>query len=178
MNELSRRSILTAGAAMALAPAATSLPARAAAPPAGKQAAGFYRYKVGDFECTSINDGVRTVSLPDWYVRNAPKADVLAAAEAAYMPKGMIAVPFNPQLINTGSKLILIDCGMGGALFEASKGAFGRTVVNLAAAGVDPKDVDIVVMSHLTPMGFAPPTARWFFRTRRSWCRKRIGRSG
>jgi len=58
-----------------------------------------------------------------------------AAAEAAYMPKGMVAVPFNPQLINTGSKLILIDCGNGVSMLEPSKGRAGRTLQNLAAAG-------------------------------------------
>jgi glyoxylase-like metal-dependent hydrolase (beta-lactamase superfamily II) len=150
MIELSRRTLL-AGAAATLAPALTSAPARAAAPPIGRQAAGFYRYKVGDYECTSINDGARTFPLSDTFVRNAPKAEVQAAADAAYMPKGMITVPFNPQLINTGSKLVLIDCGMGGAMFNASKGAVGRTVTNIIAAGIDPKSVDLVVMSHLHP---------------------------
>ena len=47
MTELSRRTLLTGAAALALAPAATLMPARAAAPPSGKQAAAFYRYKVG-----------------------------------------------------------------------------------------------------------------------------------
>ncbi len=51
------------------------------------------------------------------------------------MPKGMVTVPFNPQLINTGSKLVLIDCGNGVANLEPSKGAVGRTLQNLAAAG-------------------------------------------
>jgi glyoxylase-like metal-dependent hydrolase (beta-lactamase superfamily II) len=60
-------------------------------------------------------------------------------------------VPFNPQLINTGGKLVLIDCGNGVALFEPSKGAVGRTMLNLAAAGIQPKDIDIVLMSHLHP---------------------------
>ena len=82
---------------------------------------------------------------------NVPKEEALAAAEAAYMPKGMVTVPFNPQLINTGSKLVLIDCGNGVANFEPSKGAVGRTLQNLAAAGVDPKSIDIVLMSHLHP---------------------------
>ena len=89
--------------------------------------------------------------MPDTFVRNVPKEEALAAAEAAYMPKGMVTVPFNPQLINTGSKLILIDCGNGIANFEASKGAVGRTLQNLASAGVDPKSVDLVLMSHLHP---------------------------
>ncbi len=48
------------------------------------------------------------------------------------MPKGMVTVPFNPQLINTGSKLVLIDTGNGVANLEPSKGAVGRTLRNLA----------------------------------------------
>ena len=90
--------------------------------------------------------------MPDKFVVNAPKDEALAAADAAYMPKGMVTVPFNPQLINTGSKLILIDCRQRRLpTLEPSKGAVGRTLQNLAAAGVDPKSIDIVLMSHLHP---------------------------
>jgi len=125
--------------------------AKAAVPPAGAQAPGFYRYKVGDYECTSINDGARSFPMPDNFVTNVPKAEAAAAADAAYMPKGMVTVPFNPQLVNTGSKLILIDSGNGIANFAPTKGAVGRTLENLEAAGVDPKGIDIVLMSHLHP---------------------------
>lgn len=154
MTDLDRRQLLggvaAVGAAAALSPFPTSS-AGAAVPPSGTQAPGFYRYKVGSFECTSINDGARSFPMPDTFVRNVPKEEALAAAEAAYMPKGMVTVPFNPQLINTGSKLILVDCGNGIANFEPSKGAVGRTLQNLAAAGVDPRSVDVVLMSHLHP---------------------------
>jgi glyoxylase-like metal-dependent hydrolase (beta-lactamase superfamily II) len=153
MTDLTRRHLLAgaaaAGAATMLPPLAP--PARAAVPAAGAQAPGFYRYKVGSFECTSINDGARSFPMPDGFVKNVPKEEALAAADAAYMPKGMVTVPFNPQLINTGSKLILIDCGNGVANLEPSKGAVGRTLQNLAAAGVDPKSIDVVLMSHLHP---------------------------
>jgi glyoxylase-like metal-dependent hydrolase (beta-lactamase superfamily II) len=154
MNNLSRRDLLAGAAAVGAAAALTPLTAsliRAAVPPAGAQAPGFYRYKVGSFECTSINDGVNTFPMPDTFVKNVPKAEALAAAEAAYMPTGMVSVPFNPQLINTGSKLVLIDTGNGVANLEPSKGKVGRTLQNLAAAGVDPKNVDVVLLSHLHP---------------------------
>jgi glyoxylase-like metal-dependent hydrolase (beta-lactamase superfamily II) len=154
MTDLDRRQLFGAAAAATAAAALSSFPAStagAAVPPSGTQAPGFYRYKVGSFECTSINDGARSFPMPDTFVRNVPKEEALAAAEAAYMPKGMVTVPFNPQLINTGSKLILIDCGNGIANFEPSKGAVGRTLQNLAAAGVDPESVDVVLMSHLHP---------------------------
>ncbi len=154
MTNLDRRQLLAGAAAVgattALSPFPTST-ATAAVPASGAQAPGFYRYKVGSFECTSINDGARTFPMPDTFVKNAPKEEALAAADAAYMPKGMVTIPFNPQLINTGSKLVLIDCGNGIANFEPSKGAVGRTLPNLTAAGVDPKSVDVVLISHLHP---------------------------
>lgn len=153
MIELNRRHLLAgavaAGAASMLRLGTTSV--RAAVPQTGAQAPGFYRYKVGAFECTSINDGARTFPMPEKFVTNVAKDEALAAADAAYMPKGMVTIPFNPQLINTGSKLILIDSGNGAANFEASKGAVGRTLQNLAAAGVDPKSIDTVLLSHLHP---------------------------
>src|SRR6201995_1034221 len=153
MTDMHRRHLL-AGAAAGTAAALTSFgapTARAAVSPAGAQAPGFYRYKVGTHECTSINDGARSFPLPDTFVTNVPKPEALAAAEAAYMPKGMVTVPFNPQLINTGGKLALIDCGNGIGALEATKGQAGRMMQNLAAAGVDPKSVDVVLMSHLHP---------------------------
>jgi hypothetical protein len=141
MIDLSRRQLIAgaaaAGAATALSPFSMAA-ARAAVPAAGAQAPGFYRYKVGDYECTSINDGV-FLRPAENFVSNISKEDALAAGEAAYMPKGMVAVPFNPQLINTGSKLVLIDSGNGAVMYEPSKGRVGRTLQNLAAAGVDPK---------------------------------------
>jgi glyoxylase-like metal-dependent hydrolase (beta-lactamase superfamily II) len=146
MNELSRRTFLAgAGAAAALSPLAGKV--QAAAPPATKQAPGFYRYKVGDYELTQITDGARIIPMPDSFVRNVPKEQALAAAEAAYMPKGMVKVPFNPVVINTGSKLVLIDTG-----FPPGTGpTMGLFQSNLAAAGIDPKDIDLLVLSHLHP---------------------------
>ncbi len=151
---LDRRQLLAGAAAVGAATALTSFgasTAHAAVTPAGAQAPGFYRYKVGSYECTSINDGARSFPMPDKWVTNVAKDEALAAAEAAYMPKGMVTVPFNPQLINTGSKLILIDTGNGVANLGPSKGAVGRTLQNLAAAGVDPKSIDVVLLSHLHP---------------------------
>jgi glyoxylase-like metal-dependent hydrolase (beta-lactamase superfamily II) len=153
MSEFTRRDVMTGTAATAAAAAAAAIlpwtgqPARAAAPPAGKQAPGFYRYKVGTYELTQITDGGRTIPMPDGFVRNVPKEKALAAAEAAYMPKGQVAIPFNPVVINTGSKLVLIDTGFPpGAVPTA-----GQFQTNLAAAGIDAKAIDIVVLSHLHP---------------------------
>src|SRR5262245_21112258 len=150
MTDLSRRHVLggaiAAGAAASLTPQFVGTPARAAAPAAGRQAPAFYRTKVGDFEVTQFADGA--VNRPiDGYVVNIPREQALAAAEAAYMPKGMVTVPFNPIVVNTGSKLVLIDAGLGPGVGPA----VGLLAANMAAAGIDPKSIDIVVLSHLHP---------------------------
>jgi glyoxylase-like metal-dependent hydrolase (beta-lactamase superfamily II) len=145
-----RRSLLkgtaAAGAAALIAPAAFHGPVRAAVPPAGKQAPGFYRFKVGDYEVTLLHDGA-FVRPSEGFVKNVSQEQADAAAAAAYMPKGKVTVPFNPTLINTGSKLVLIDVGNG----PVPNAPVGQLFANLQAAGVDPKDIDIVVLSHLHP---------------------------
>jgi glyoxylase-like metal-dependent hydrolase (beta-lactamase superfamily II) len=121
--------------------------AQAAAPMSGKQAPGFYRIKLGSYEVTILHDGARTFPYPDNFVTNVGRDPGLAAAADAFMPAGKITIPFNPTLINTGSKLVLIDTGNG----PSADGAVGQLFPNLAAAGIDPRDIDLVVLSHLHP---------------------------
>ena len=139
---ISRRSLLTSAATAALAPAA-----RAALPLQGKQAPGYYRFKLGDYEVTMLHDGERTFPMPASFVANVPPGQAQAAAADAFMPPGKVTVPFNPALINTGSKLVLLDTGNG----PSADGAVGQLFANLAAAGVQPGDIDVVVISHLHP---------------------------
>jgi glyoxylase-like metal-dependent hydrolase (beta-lactamase superfamily II) len=51
-------------------------------------------------------------------------------------------------VVNTGSKLIVIDTGTGEANFERSKGNAGQFQNNLKASGIDRNAVDMVVISH------------------------------
>ena len=148
MTGLTRRHLLTG--AVAATAATTSRrwpqhPAHAAAPLTGKQAPSYYRSKLGDFEITIVNDGARAVPLPPTFVRNVPIEQVLAVAEAAYMPKGSIVAPFNPIVVNTGAKLVLIDTGYGPGIAPT----VGLLPSTLAAAGIDPKSIDIVLISHM-----------------------------
>ena len=144
MIELTRRRILQGAALVAAAPFAASR-SQAAAPLARKQAPSFYRAKLGDFEITVVSDGARAIPLPPQFVRNVSNEQVLAAAEAAYMPKGSIVAPFNPVVVNTGAKLVLIDTGYGPGIGST----VGLLPVTLAAAGIDPKTIDIVLISHM-----------------------------
>jgi glyoxylase-like metal-dependent hydrolase (beta-lactamase superfamily II) len=149
MTVLTRRAVLAgATAATALSPLAITSPAQAAAPPAGKQVSGWYRYKVGSIEVTVVTDGARSNPLTDTFIRNVNKDDINKALEAMYLEKDKIVVPYTPIAVNTGSKLVVIDVGLGPALYEQSKGAVGQFHTNLAAAGIDRNAVDTVIISH------------------------------
>ena len=137
MHGISRRGLLTGAVATGAAlldPLGGRSPARAAAPAAGKQAAGWYRYKVGSIEVTAVTDGARTFPLPDTFVKNAPKDAVSASIVAGYGEKDKVTAPFTPVVVNTGGKLVVIDTGNGPAQFEATKGAVGQFLTNAKAA--------------------------------------------
>src|SRR5215212_436300 len=128
MIDVTRRSVLSgiaAGSAAALSPIAPS-PTEAAAPPAGKQAPGFYRYKVGTHEVTVVTDGANKQPLPERLVSNVRKEDVKAMLAASYMDPETFFNPYSPIVVNTGSKLVLIDTGNSEAAYQRSNGAFGQ----------------------------------------------------
>lgn len=144
--ELNRRTLLaTASAATAAAviPLATSTKAQAQTSTPGGQAPAFYRYKIGNFQITSVNDGVNRFPLPDTFVQNVKKEEVQAALSAAYLPTDIMTIWFNPTLVTNGSNHVLIDTGLG-----EPKGPIGHTRPNLVAAGVDPKSIGTVIISH------------------------------
>ncbi|HET7803124.1 MAG TPA: MBL fold metallo-hydrolase [Pseudolabrys sp.] len=146
MTMLSRRRVM--GGAVAVAASATAVPLQAAAPQIGNQAPGFYRYRLGDIEITVVNDGVSRMPITDGFVANASKDEVNAALEAAFLDKDFYAGPYNPIVINTGSRLAVVDTGTGEAAYKSSKGLNGRFLSNLAAAGIDVHAIDAVIVSH------------------------------
>jgi glyoxylase-like metal-dependent hydrolase (beta-lactamase superfamily II) len=143
---LSRRSLMAAAAALPFAPPLAP-PAAAAAPQVGKQAPGFHRFKIGDFEITALHDGVVTGPLMPARIPNVPVEEVRKAMESQFMPVEPTVNHFTQLTVNTGSKLILIDAGF------ADNGAptTGMLRTNMAAAGIDPKQIDTVLVSHFHP---------------------------
>lgn len=149
MTELTRRQTF---AAVAGGIAASALPiasaAQAAAPPAGKQAAGWYRYKIGTIEVTVATDGIARFKMAEDHVINIKKDVVNVALAEVFMEKDMMTTPYNPVAINSGGKLAVIDTGTGEANYKNSNGVGGQFVTNLAAAGIDRNAVDTVIISH------------------------------
>src|SRR5260370_12618455 len=121
--DLTRRHALAGAAALAATPLLPSMPVRAAAPVADKQAPSFYRYKVGDIQVTVVSDGRFTFPLEDTFITNAKKEEVNAALEKAFLPRDVMTIYFAPLVITTRGKLVVIDTGLGAASNANSNGA-------------------------------------------------------
>jgi glyoxylase-like metal-dependent hydrolase (beta-lactamase superfamily II) len=143
--KINRRSLL---AGSALAAAAIPVAGFAKAPPAGKQAAGVYRYKLGDYEMTALYDGVWNRPIDEKLVPNVAFAQVQKVLSDSFLPTDKLPVPFTALLVNTGARLVLLDTGTAG---QFPGGTSGSMIENLAAAGIVPAAIDTIVISHFHP---------------------------
>src|SRR5476649_2933417 len=149
MTKFTRRDVFSAAAgAAAISALPLTGPVRAATPAAGKQTAGWYRYKIGTIEVTVATDGVARFKMAEDHVINIKKDVVNAALAEVFMEKDMMTTPYNPICLNTGSKLVVIDTGTGEANYKKTNGVGWQFVSNLAAAGIDRNAVDTVIVSH------------------------------
>ena len=114
MFGLNRRELLVSTTLMGAGYALPASLVQPAAPATGKQVASFYRYRVGDYEVTAINDGIWLPPIDEKFVRNAAFTDVQNALAAAFQPTDKLPIPFTSLVVNTGTKLVMIDTGTGG----------------------------------------------------------------
>ncbi|MDQ2818962.1 MAG: MBL fold metallo-hydrolase [Pseudomonadota bacterium] len=121
-----------------------SAPAMAAAPFAKTQGQGYFRTMVGDFEVTAVSDG--TVDLPVDTLLQEKKATIDAALAKSFL-KSPLETSDNTYLINTGTKLVLVDTGAG-TLFGPT---LGKMLANLKASGYTPDQVDEIYITHMHP---------------------------
>lgn len=143
-----RRAMLLGTSALAISPVAMPTIARASAPLTGATGSPHMRYKVGEFEITAFNDGTRPTDHPEkiFGIDQKPE-DVAAAAEANFLPRDKMVNGFTPVLVNTGKELILFDSGNG----ANGQPATGQLASRMKAAGVEPEQIDIVVITHCHP---------------------------
>ncbi len=120
-----------------------SAAAQASAPQQKTQAPGYYRMMLGDFEITALSDGTFPMKVGELFTNITPtKLD--AALSRAYL-KDPIDVSVNGFLINTGSKLVLIDTGSGTSFGPS----VGKLSSSLKASGYQPEQVDEIYITHM-----------------------------
>ena len=105
-----------------------------------------FEFSLGDFKCVSISDGRQPIDaemLPTFFAGSSPD-DLAAALRRHGMTPAGFELQCSPLLIDTGDERVLVDSG-GGSVFHAH---LGKVVPGLAAAGYQPSDIDIIVLTH------------------------------
>ncbi|MCV0395571.1 MAG: MBL fold metallo-hydrolase [Rhizobiaceae bacterium] len=148
-NAIDRRSAFKIGLASAAALATPQIMTRAAMAQVSMpetENPGFNRFKLGEFEVTTILDGERPGDGPHPIFGADQSAEAVAdLMEENLLPPDRFVNMFNPTLVNTGSELILFDTGIGEGGREAG---LGQTRSRIEASGYSPDDISIVVVTH------------------------------
>lgn len=144
MTFLSKTVSLVVAAMFAGMTPVLSAPAEVPASVAGwapQQAPGYYRMKLGDFRITVLSDGTAPRDLS----KIMSKPDQVREAFAASHQALPVEISINCFLIDTGAHKILVDTGAGELFGPPS----GQLVANLRAAGYQPDDIDVILLTHI-----------------------------
>lgn len=148
---LSRRTLIAAGAAglalpYLIRPAAS--PAQAAAPMLGAATPTHYRFRIGGFEITTLNDGAIQLGgpYPIFGMDQFPD-DVAELAQKNHLPADKMIISFTPVIVNTGKEVVIFDTGNG----APRRPKAGHLASLLQKAGYTPDQVDVVAITHFHP---------------------------
>lgn len=107
--------------------------------------AGSSTFEVGSIRCTVLSDGYCDYPTP-WFFPNADPLELSRLLDAHRLPKDYILSPYTCLLIETGRYVVLVDTGAGD-----SSPSTGAIIARLEVAGIQPENVDTVVLTHAHP---------------------------
>jgi glyoxylase-like metal-dependent hydrolase (beta-lactamase superfamily II) len=106
--------------------------------------AGVFRYRLGAFEITALSDGSVPQDLHELLKgTSAGEIDALLAHAHRANP---VEASINAYLIDTGSRLMLVDVGAGDFF---GPGYGGKLVARLKSVGVDPAGISDILLTHV-----------------------------
>src|SRR5215468_7915117 len=108
-----------------------------------EQVAGVFHRRVGDIIVTAISDGFLDGGLE--VLRNISQDEARQILADSFRPARRTAV--NAFLVYSAGRLALIETGSGNYLQPTA----GKVMTNLKAAGVDPADIEAVLLTHMHP---------------------------
>lgn len=108
-----------------------------------------HRIMLGEFELSTFSDGTYPLDGGAFFgvIPKVMWSKKVTADERNYCTAGL-----NSLLIRTGKHTVLVETGMGNKLSDRMIKFYGqpaKLLDNLAAGGVAPEDVDVVINSHL-----------------------------
>ena len=112
-------------------------------------AKGFAKFKVGDWNVTTIYDGIWEKAHDPAFVKNASVDEVKAALKAAGQSDAFVPVTFTVTVVEKGGQTIMFDSGTGGQAGGPKAGLLAKQ--NMKAAGIDPAKISKIVVTHFHP---------------------------
>lgn len=106
---------------------------------------GAYAFHIGAVCCTVLSDGYFAFPTP-WVFPNAEPERLAEALDRRRQPHHAVLCPYTCLLIETGRHVAIVDTGAG-----QTTGATGAIVARLEVAGIRPRDVDTVILTHAHP---------------------------
>jgi len=115
-------------------------------------------YRIGDATVTRVLDTrIETLTpaqlLPDWGSRPLPAGADALVQRSMTDDAARVALSIHSWLVRVGGKVILVDTGIGNGKDRPFSPLFHRLetdyLARLAAAGVRPEEVDLVLLTHL-----------------------------
>ena len=114
-----------------------------------------YRFKLGDFQCIAVSDGIHTYAPPTFpppaifLFTNAPRERLKQTLREHNLYPEQWAEWVSPYIclaVDTGEHRVLVDTGANGLDPNT-----GKLLQNLKAAGIAPQDIDTVIITHGHP---------------------------
>lgn len=109
----------------------------------------FHNFNLGDMQVSVVSDGYLGFGDGRKYMIGPSKEEMGEQLKAHFLDPENMILEENITVVNNGSKIAIIDTGMGASKMFGD--TTGRLPANLAAAGIDPAAIDAVILSHCHP---------------------------
>ena len=157
MISFTRRGVVlsaaTAGLALGLDKRVEIFPsalAQGAAHPINPKGLPFHRFKIGDIEVTTVEDGLGMRPHEASFVKNASIDDVKAALKKAGLSDAQVPASYTVTFVKIGDRTIMFDSGFG----ANGPAGTGTLAVNAKKAGIDVGKLSAIVVTHFHPDHF------------------------
>lgn len=119
-----------------------------------------YTFKIGEFDCMSVSDGDMNYPVES-FAKGFTQEQIEALLREFDLPTTHIHSPYTLLYVDTSEHKVMVDTGvgrLGKTIKEMEEFAkvdtgleAGTAVQNLRAAGIDPAEVDTVIITHAHP---------------------------
>ncbi len=104
-----------------------------------------YPFTVGRFDCLAISDGEMAYPIENLF-SNVPAETIDRVLHQHKLPTQPITTPYACLCVSTGEHRVLVDVGAGNLAPST-----GKLLGNLRSAGVEPADIDTIIITHAHP---------------------------